>query len=125
MQQAGACCIYSLNPRLQSNHPLSGGYGLRFAPAGTSVASISFRNLADTPVRRLVPPSLIWIPSTNNIADIGFTCAKPHNPSRLLYNGHCEESPWAELPAAVAVAAGVRIFQLRCQYASYRKYHLP
>ena len=56
MQQAGACCIYSLNPRLQSNHPLSGGYGLRFAPAGTSVASISFRNLADTPVRRLMPP---------------------------------------------------------------------
>ena len=51
--------------------------------------------------------------------------ALPFIPSRLQRNGHCEESPLGEFPATVDVATGVRIFQLRCQYAYSRKYHLP
>ena len=47
---------------------------------------------------------------------------KPLNPNRLQRNGHSEESPLGELPAVVAVAAGLRIFRLLCQYASSRQY---
>ena len=43
--------------------------------------------------------------------------AQPLNPSRLRYNGHSEESPSGELPAAVDVATGVRIFRPRYYYA--------
>ena len=50
---------------------------------------------------------------------------KPLNPSCLQRDGHSEESPLVELPAAVAVAAGLRIFRLRCRYASSHQYHLP
>ena len=58
-------------------------------------------------------------------ADSPFRPALSFIPSRLQRNSHSEESPLGELPAAVAVAAGVRIFRLRCQYASSRQYHLP
>ena len=85
----------------------------------------SLQIIADTPVRRLMAPSLMWIPSSNIFANVGFACAKTLNPSRLQRNGHSEESPLDELPAAVTVAAGLCIFRLRCRYASSHQYHLP
>ena len=114
-----------LNPSRLQRQPLSGGTPLPLCSSGRLRYSISFGNLIAAPTRRVTAPILMWISSTYNLPYVGFSCAKPLNPSRLRYIGHCEESPLRELPAAVAVATGVRIFRLRCQYASSRQYHLP
>ena len=80
-----------LNPLSLRDFPLSGGYGLRYASAGGSTAAIFKENLADVPPRRLMPPSLMWIHSTNNIADVDFSNAKPLNPSRFQQQaGPCQ-----------------------------------
>ena len=51
----------------------------------------SLQIIADVPPRRLMPPSLMWIPSTNNIADVDFANAKPLNPSRFQQQaGPCQ-----------------------------------
>ena len=69
----------------------------------------------------LPEPSLSTLAAFNN----RLVPAMPLNPSRYRRNCHSEESPLGELPADVAVATIVRIFQLLCQYASSRQYHLP
>ena len=58
------------NPSQLRWQPLLGAYRLHYIPAGGSTAAIFKENLADVPPRRLMPPSLAWIPSTNNFADI-------------------------------------------------------
>ena len=121
--QAGAC--QASKPQSADADSPFRGTPLPLCSSGRLRYSISFGNLIDAPTRRVVAPSLMRIPSTNNIAYVGFDCAKPLNPYRLQRNGHCEENPLVELPAAVADAAGVRIFRLWCQYASSRQYHLP
>ena len=63
-------------------------------------------------MRRVTAPSLMWIPSTNNIVDVVFASAKPLNPSCLRCKGHSEEIPLDELLTAVDVATGVRTFRL-------------
>ena len=63
LQGAGFRLQKPLNPSRLQRHPLPGAHGLRYASAGTSVASISFRNLAGTPVRRLMPPIFRFAPA--------------------------------------------------------------
>ena len=88
-----------LNPLSLRDFPLSGGYGLHYIPAGGSTAAIFKENLADVPPRRLMPPSLMWIPSANNIADVDFANVKPLNPTQLLLSAPsgllCLSSPVA------------------------------
>ena len=121
--QAGAC--QASKPQSADADSPFRGTPLPLCSSGRLRYSISFGNLIAAPTRRVTAPTLMWISSTYNLPYVGFSCAKPLNPSRLRYIGHCEESPLRELPAAVAVATGVRILRLRCQYASSRQYHLP
>ena len=81
--EAGFRLQKPLNPLSLRDFPLSGGHRLHYIPAGGSTAAIFKENLADVPPRRLMPPSLMWIPSTNNIADVDFANAKPLNPTQL------------------------------------------
>ena len=71
-QGAGFRLQKPLNPSRLQRHPLPGAHGLRYASAGTSIASISFRNLADTPVRRVTAPG--------NLGHVGIPAVwHPHN----------------------------------------------
>ena len=88
-----------LNSLSLRDFPLSGGHRLHYIPAGGSTAAIFKENLADVPPRRLMPPSLMWIPSANNIADVDFANVKPLNPTQLLLSAPsgllCLSSPVA------------------------------
>ena len=114
-----------LNP---SQHTLTApfrGTPLPLCSSGRLRYSISFGNLIAAPTRRVTAPSLMWIPSNNNIAEVGFACVKPFNPIRLQRYGHCGASHWAKLAQLRLVAAGWTIILLRCQYASIRQNPLP
>ena len=95
-----------LNPSLLMQTAPFRGTPLPHCSSGRLRYSISFGNLIAAPTRRVTAPTLMWISSTYNLPYVGFSCAKPLNPSSLRYIGHSEESPLVELPAAVAVAAG-------------------
>ena len=95
-----------LNPSLLMQTAPFRGTPLPHCSSGRLRYSISFGNLIAAPTRRVVAPTLMWISSSYNLPYVGFSCAKPLNPSSLRYIGHSEESPLVELPAAVAVAAG-------------------